>query len=389
MSDPPALADVVGVFDRLYPRALAESWDSVGLVCGDPARPVRRVLFAVDPVAVVVDEALEFGADLLVTHHPLYLRGTSTVAADTAKGRVVHRLIEGGCALFNAHTNADHAAPGVSDALGRALGLTDLEPVTALPAEPVDKLNVFVPPADAQRLIDALAAAGAGGIGAYERCAYTTEGAGTFRPLDGASPAIGEVGRIQVVEETRVEMVLPRRLRASVLRALLAAHPYEQPAFDLIETAPLPGSTGAGRIGRLARPMALRDLAAHVASALPATAVGVRAAGDPDRVVERVAVCGGAGDFLLEAVAASGADAYVTADLRHHRAGEALEDAALAGGPALLDATHWATEHPWLAEAAALLVAGLGGVGDTVGMRVSPTCTDPWSIQAPSARSPR
>lgn len=389
MSERPTLAEVISVFDGLYPRALAESWDSVGLVCGDPLRPVRRVLFAVDPVAAVVDEALAYRADLLVTHHPLYLRGTSTVAADSAKGRVVHRLIEGGCALFNAHTNADHATPGVSDALGRALGLADLQPVTALPAEPVDKLTVFVPHADSQRLIDALAAAGAGGVGLYERCAYTTEGTGTFRPLEGAHPAIGEVGRVEAVEETRVEMVLPRRLRASVLRALLAAHPYEEPAFDLIETAPLPGSTGAGRIGRLERPMPLREFVAHVASALPPTAVGVRAAGDPDRVIERVAVCGGAGDFLLGAVATGGADAYVTADLRHHRASEALEDAQLAGGPALLDATHWATEHPWLAEAAALLVAGLGGGGDTVGTRVSLTCTDPWSIQAPSARSTR
>jgi dinuclear metal center YbgI/SA1388 family protein len=389
VSETPTLAEVVGVFDRLYPRALAESWDSVGLMCGDPARPVSKVIFAVDPVDTVVDEALAYGADLLVTHHPLYLRGTSTVAADTAKGRVVHRLIEGGCALFNAHTNADHATPGVSDALGRALGLVDLEPVSALPAEPVDKLTVFVPHADAQALIDALASAGAGSIGAYERCAYTSEGAGTFRPLGGAHPAIGEVGRIEVVEETRVEMVLPRRLRAAVLRALLAAHPYEEPAFDLIETAALPGPTGSGRIGRLERPVPLREFAAQVASALPPTAVGVRAAGDPERVIERVAVCGGAGDFLLEAVAAGGADAYVTADLRHHRAAEALEDAALRGGPALLDATHWATEHPWLAEAAALLVAGLGAGGDNVGTRISMTCTDPWSIQAPSARSPR
>ncbi len=389
MSDAPALAEVVGALDRLYPRTLAEAWDSVGLVCGDPARPVRRVLFAVDPVAAVVDEALAYGADLLVTHHPLYLRGTSTVAADTAKGRVVHRLIEAGCALFNAHTNADHATPGVSDALGRVLGLVELSPVAGLPADPVDKLTVFVPPADAGRLVDALAAAGAGGIGAYDRCAYTSAGTGTFRPLAGASPAVGEVGRIEVVEETRVEMVLPRRLRSAVTQALLAAHPYEQPAFDLVETAALPGPTGGGRIGRLAAPMPLRAFAAHVAAALPPTAVGVRAAGDPDRLIERVAVCGGAGDFLLEAVAASGADAYVTADLRHHRAGEALEDAALAGGPALLDATHWATEHPWLGEAAALLVAALADAGDTVDTRVSMTCTDPWSIAAPSARSPR
>ena len=184
-------------------------------------------------------------------------------------------------------------------------------------------------------------------------------------------------------------MVLPRRLRAAVVGALLAAHPYEEPAFDLIETAALPGSGGAGRIGRLERPTPLREFAAQVASALPPTAVGVRAAGDPDRAIERVAVCGGAGDFLLEAVAASGADAYVTADLRHHRAGEALEDAALhVPGPARRDPLGHRVP-----------LAGRGGRparrrarptgGDTRGHVVSRTCTDPWSIQAPSAGAPR
>jgi putative NIF3 family GTP cyclohydrolase 1 type 2 len=248
------LADVVAIMEGLYPPSLAASWDAVGPVCGDPAQPVRRVLFAVDPVEVVVDEAIERGADLLVTHHPLFLRGTSSVAATTAKGRSVHRLIRAGVALHVAHTNADHANPGVSDALAAALGLVDTRPLDPLPAPPLDKVVTFVPEAHAEKLLDALAAAGAGEIGDYARCAWTTAGIGTFQPLPGASPAIGAVGDVTRVDETRIEMVLPRAVRDEVIRALRTAHTYEEPAFDILELASWPGDTGTGRVGELPTP---------------------------------------------------------------------------------------------------------------------------------------
>ena len=249
------LADVVAIMEGLYPPSLAASWDAVGLVCGDPAQPVNRILFAVDPVEVVVDEALSLGAELLVTHHPLFLHGTSSVAATTAKGRSVHRLIRAGIALHVAHTNADHANPGVSDALAGALGLVDTRPLDPLPAPPLDKVVTFVPEPNAEKLLDALAAAGAGEIGDYARCAWTAAGVGTFQPLVGANPTIGAVGEVTRVDEIRIEMVLPRASRADVVRALRAAHPYEEPAFDVFELASWPGDTGTGRVGELPTPM--------------------------------------------------------------------------------------------------------------------------------------
>ncbi|MCW2777041.1 MAG: cyclohydrolase 1 type 2 like protein [Frankiales bacterium] len=362
------LSDVVAVLDALYPPRLAESWDAVGLVCGDPDADVRRVLFAVDPVAAVVEEAVAWGADLLLTHHPLYLRGTTSVAATTPKGRVVHRLVTSGCALIVAHTNADNARPGVSDALADLFGLTDTTPLATSGASALDKLVASVPVADADRVLDALSAAGA--LGDDERVAPTTTGAGTPRPRGGAAPA----GEVAHVGETRLEVVLPRGRRDAVVRALRAAHPYEEPAFDVLELAAVAGETGTGRVGELPAPLPLREVLALAERVLPATSWGVRAAGDPDAVVTRLAVSGGAGDSLLRDAARSGAQAFLTSDLRHHPASEAPE------GLALLDAAHWATEWPWCGAAAELL-----GAATRLETRVSTLVTDPFCLSSRSA----
>jgi dinuclear metal center YbgI/SA1388 family protein len=288
----PPLREVVGVLDDLYAPALAEPWDAVGLVCGDPAAPVRRIVFAVDPVLTVAAEALGWGADLLVTHHPLFLTAVHGVPATTAKGALVHALIRGGTALHVAHTNADRADPGVSDALARALGVCDLHPLA--PAAPGSPL-------------------------------------------------------------------------------------------------------GVGRVGRLAEALPLARFVERAAAALPATAGGLRVAGDPTRTVRTVAVCGGSGDALLGAARAAGADVYLTADLRHHRAAEALEDArpgpggdgAADGGPALIDAAHWASEWPWLPVAARQVRDALAARGTTVDTHVSRFVTDPWTAHQPMSQEAR
>ena len=382
MTEVVTLADVVGVLDRLYDPRWAEDWDAVGMVTGDPAQPVRRVLLAVDPVQAVIDEAVAWEADLLVTHHPLLLRGVHSVDATHPKGRAVATLVRAGIALQVAHTNADVADPGVSDALAVALGLADLRPLRAAPTEPLDKLVTFVPAADADRVVDALAAAGAGRLGDYARCAFTSTGTGTFTPLPGASPTIGLVGQPEQVVETRVEMVLARHRRTDVGAARRAAHPYEEPAFDLLEQVALPGRRGTGRVGTWSGGT-LRDLAGRAAQVLPATAGGVRVGGDLSRPVRSVAVCGGAGDDLFDDVRAADVDAFVTADLRHHPASEALEH----GGPGLVDVSHWASEWPWLADCERLLRRGLGARADTVVTRVSTLVTDPWQSTSTTAPS--
>jgi dinuclear metal center YbgI/SA1388 family protein len=374
----PTLAEVLAVLDRLYDPAWAESWDAVGLVTGEPLQPVRRILFAVDPMRAVVDEAIDGEFDLLVTHHPLLLRGVNSVAATTPKGRVIHDLIRSGTALHVCHTNADNANPGVSDALAAALGLTDTRPLKAMPAEPMDKVVVYVPVDETQAMIDALAAAGAGRIGDYDRAAWTSTGEGTFRPLSGANPSIGQVGEIEVVPESRVEMVLPRNRRRAVVEALKAAHSYEEPAFDLLELASLPSRLGGGRIGVLAQPVPLKEFAQLVAGSLPRTEHGVRVSGDPERTIQTVAVVGGAGDSEFERVRAAGVDAYVTADLRHHPATEAR---AYDEGPALVDVAHWASEWPWLKDAERLLGTGLAEQGSTVDTHISTLCTDAWTLR--------
>jgi dinuclear metal center YbgI/SA1388 family protein len=267
----PTVADVVATLDARYPPSWAESWDRVGLVLGEPEAPVRRVLCVVDCVPETVAQAREVGADLIVAHHPLLLRGVSSVAPTTYKGRIVHQLIKGDIALFVAHTNADVANPGVSDALAARLGLHDLRPL---------------------------------------------------RP----------------------------------------AAPGDRPDGD---------GRGTGRIGRLPAPMTLAELTHHAARALPSTAWGVRAAGRPDRMIATVAVCGGAGDSFLADASAAGVDAYLTADLRHHPVSEHIAG----GGPALLDAAHWATERPWLDDLAAHLRAACG-----VEVVVSDLDTDPWTV---------
>jgi dinuclear metal center YbgI/SA1388 family protein len=369
----PPLREVLAVLDGLYDPRTAASWDAVGLVCGDPDAPVRRVLFAVDPVAAVAEEARVQGADLLVTHHPLFLRAVHGVPATTPKGRVVHRLLTGGCALLVAHTNADVARPGVSDALAAALGIPAGEPLAPDPGPALDKVVTFVPHAQATAVLDALAAAGAGAIGNYDRCAFTVEGTGTFRPLAGANPTIGQVGTVETVAETRLELVLPRARRAAVLAALRAAHPYEEPAFDVHELAAEPSSCGIGRICELPAAEPLSAFVERAVRGLPRTAGGVRVAGDPDRPVRRVAVCGGAGDSLFGAVRAADVDVYLTSDLRHHPASEAVEN----GGPALVDVAHWAGEWPWLQYAADALRAGVN-----VETNVSTLVTDPWTAHS-------
>jgi putative NIF3 family GTP cyclohydrolase 1 type 2 len=305
------------------------------------------------------------------------------VPADDPKGALVHRMIRSGTAHFVAHTNADVADPGVSDALADRLGLRDLQPLETQSDGPLAKLVVFVPQADAPRLIDALAAAGAGAIGDYDRCAWTSEGTGTFRPLPGAIPTIGAVGRIEQVAETRVEMVVPASRRHYVVAALRAAHPYQEPAFDLLAQVPMPTTRGTGRVGVLPAPLTLREFAAHAAAVLPATVWGVRAAGDPDRSVHTVAVCGGSGGSYAEQARRAGADAFLTADLKHHSTVEAVTERGV-DGMALVDAAHWATEAPWLDAVASRLGEQFG---TTVEVRVSRRVTDPWTLHANSPES--
>ncbi len=382
----PQLADVIAAVDEWYPQRDAESWDAVGLICGDPHESVDRVLLAIDVVPATVEQARALGAQLLLAHHPLFLTAVHGVPATHPKGLLVHRMIRAGTAAFVAHTNAEINPLGVSDALAQTFALRDVEPLEPVPEPALDKIAVFVPRAHVEQMIDALAAAGAGKLGNYDRCAFVADGTGTFRPGKGAEPAVGKVGDIVTVDEARVEMVLTPDRRNAVVAALRQAHPYEEPAFDLLSHTPISAGRGIGRVGTLPAKTTLADFTQLVARTLPATSWGVRAAGDPSQRIRRVAVLGGSGSSVIEAARSAGADVLLTADLRHHNAVEAVTQRTEGPPLALLDAAHWATEVPWLHVVAQRLHERFG---DTVDAVVSDIVTDPWALHVASSMTDR
>lgn len=366
---------VVDALEAAYPPALAESWDQVGLVCGDPDAKVTKVAFALDCTQEVAERAVAAGAQMLVVHHPLLLRGVHSVAANTPKGKVIHTLLAGGCALFAAHTNADSARPGVSDKLAELVGITPGRPIKPVTLDGTDRWGVHVPPSAAADLKKALFEAGAGAIGNYRECAFSLDGTGEFTPVEGADPTDGAVGEHYTADEVRIEFVARARDRRRIVEKLREAHPYEEPAFDVVQmadTGDLDKATGLGRIGELDEPMTLSEFTQQVANALPETAWGVRAAGDPEQIVRTVAVSSGSGDSFLADVTKLGVDVYVTSDLRHHPVDEHLR----AGGPAVIDTAHWASEFPWT-EQAESIVAPLSVDTEILHIR-----TDPWTISA-------
>lgn len=375
-----SIADVERMLTEHYPIGSAESWDRVGLVTGDRGDHVNGILLTVDVTDGVIDQAIDLGANLIIAHHPLLLRGINAVDPDHPKGRMVIELIRRRIGLITAHTNADIPVGGVADSLARALGLRDTRPLRTTPVSPYDMLITYVPTEHAATLLDALADAGAGLIGHYERCAYSSPGTGTFRPAAGADPYIGTVGEQEQVAEDRIEMVLDRNRRSQVLAALRAAHPYEEPAHQVIEVAAPADSgpvAGLGRVGTVEQ-QSLADFAARVRAALPETAGGVRVAGDPGRVINTVALQGGAGDDLLDVARRTGADVYLTSDLRHHPASEAI---AWPDAPALIDVSHWAAEWTWLPVLQQELNERLADAGaGELPVTVSEIRTDPWDF---------
>ncbi len=371
------VSDWLTLVDARHPEATAQSWDHVGLQVGAPDAPVDRVLVALDVTSTVVAEAAQVPNTLVLAHHPLLFRPLAALTPDTATGRVALAAAQGGVAVAAAHTNLDVATDGAgtSDPVVRALDLVDVGPLTTatVPAGDV-KLVTFVPHEHLDAVLDALAEAGTGTIGGYTHCSFTTPGTGRFRPGPDARPFVvagdGRDGPT-AVEEVRVEVVVPRARVDAARAALATAHPYEQVAVDVYLLADTTRPS-LGRRGRLPAPMPLGAVAARLRDALPAP--DLRLAGDPARVVDTVAVVGGAGDSMVDAALAAGVDLYVTGDLRHHVVLDALEQ-----GLALVDAGHHAVEVAALPHWIDLLRADAREQALTAAVVASAVSTRPWS----------
>jgi dinuclear metal center YbgI/SA1388 family protein len=329
--------DVHEVMSGWAPPAIAWDRDNVGLQYGDPKTRVRGILVALDPSRASVLEAGARGANLLVTHHPLLFRPLRSVTPTSAAGRCLEILIRRKIALYSAHTNLDFARGGTSFALAELLGLQD---VTFLEhSYRVErKIVTFVPAESAERVASAMAEAGAGVIGNYDHCSFRLGGTGTFRGNEASSPTVGRKGRLEHVQEVRLEMTAPSWNVDGVLRAMRRAHPYEEVACDVYPLENISNRFGMGVVGMLPRPARLSGFLAQVKRTLGTGAL--RWCGSPKVMVRKIAVCGGSGGDLLESAIRAGADLFLTADVKYH----AFQEAS--GRIALVDAGHYETEAP-------------------------------------------
>lgn len=364
-----SVGDIIDLLDRRYLPSWAEAWDNPGLQVGDRGARLGCVLVALDPTLDTIREAREREAQLLITHHPLVFEPLSRVDVGEPTAAAVAEALAGGVTVFACHTNADVASPGVSDALADRLGLGEpREPLRATGAGAKVKIVTFVPEEHAHALLEAMSLAGAGAIGEYDVCSFRAAGTGTFRPSAVADPTTGTKQVVNEVDEVRFEMLVPSGRTEAVVSALIAAHPYEEPAYEVIalESAGGAAGIGLGRIGELSSATDASGLAQRCREGLGADA---RLVGDPGRTVRRLAVCGGSGASLVGAAIAAGADALVTGDVKHHQALEAE-----AAGIAIIDAGHHGTEWPWVETLAAALSPPSGAFE----VAVAKTDTDPF-----------
>ena len=332
------IAQVVESLGLIAPFDKAAGWDPVGLQLGDPNRPASRVGVCHEVTEEVVASVEAHLVDLLVAYHPLLFRPTATLVAGTTPSGRAMRLLEAGIGLCVVHTAFDVADGGTADALAAALGLTDIVGFGPAWAEDSLRFVTFVPEATADAVAEAMSAAGAGRIGNYTGCSFRTHGVGTFDAPVGTDPVVGRRGERNQQQEVRLEMLAPRSARDAVAAAIVASHPYEEPAFDVVTVQS--NSAMVGRVGSLDGDRPLDTFAAEVSQVLGSP---VRQAGDGRSAVRRVAVLPGlGGDFIGQAVGA--ADVIVTGDVSHHRAREALDR-----GLAILDPGHAATERPGVA----------------------------------------
>lgn len=366
------VADWMALVDGRWPWASAQSWDHVGLQVGDPSDAVSRVVVGLDVTTAVVAEAAMQPGTLVLAHHPLLFRPLEALTPDTASGRTALAAARAGVAVAAAHTNLDIATDGTgtSDPVVTVLDLVDVAPLSTQASGDRVKIVTFVPLDHLDTVIDAVTATGAGTIGDYTRCTFATRGTATFRPGADTSPHLGTTEVDQAVDEWRLEVVVDRGGMARAMAALESVHPYEEVVIDLVPLIASPRPS-LGRIGRLRDPAPLATVARLLRDELPSP--HLRAAGNPDRLVEVIATVGGAGDSMVDDALAAGADCYVTGDLRHHVTLDAVAD-----GLALIDAGHHAVEHAAMAPWIDALEEERQRLGLTAPLVASAVDTQPW-----------
>jgi len=363
------LADFCSAMEAISPTALAQSWDNVELIAGDTQATLRRVLLCIDLTGDVIAEGIRDKADVILAYHPPILKPISSLRVPgTGTDAAVFRCIRSGIAVYSTHTSLDAAEGGTNDVIAHLCGIKTTEPLEYVdePKEAEVKVVVFVPGDVVETVADAMFDAGAGQIGDYSRCSYRSVGQGTSFGNETTDPAIGRRGKMEFVDEIRLEAIVPSRALSGVVGAIRRSHPYEEPAFDVYPLKPKP-VRGIGRCGKLPRPLTLVSLARRLKRATKAA--NVQIVGSADRTIERAVVVVGAAGSLPFRASLTAQDAIITGEIRHH---DAL--AIRRFGCSAIALGHWASERPALAPLAQRIEDALPGVAT----RVSEADRDPF-----------
>ncbi|MFA5252592.1 MAG: Nif3-like dinuclear metal center hexameric protein [Phycisphaerae bacterium] len=316
------IKDIADKIEKIVPLKLAQDWDNVGLLIGDPQQNIKNILLTIDITKDVLAEAKRSRTDLIISYHPVIWDGLRKINEDN----IVYDLIQAGIAVFSIHTALDAVIGGVNDGLAEIVGIVDGKPIGDYVESPQGnnyKLVVFVPAESAAKVSNAIFAAGAGAIGNYSNCGFTAEGTGTFLPLAGAKPAIGKKGKLEKVNEIRFETIVPTEKLDNCIAAMKKAHPYEEPAFDVFKLYNNQSKFGLGRIGKLNKPTQLNKILERIKRYTGARAFGI--VGNPKRLIKTAAVCAGSCGKIISSIIAAKADLYLTGELKHHQALAAQE----------------------------------------------------------------
>lgn len=336
--------DVQAALQQIAPESWAFSFDKVGLQIGDPDSPVTRICFSLDSSRDAAEYAANQHCQLLLSHHPLIFHPLNSLVTGSHVTDIAHFLIQNQIAFLGCHTNWDVAPGGINDSLANTLGLTNIAQFGQSVPQSQYKLVVFAPEGAVQPLIDQLSKVGCGIIGDYNRCAFLSEGHGTFLAGETTNPTVGRKGIPETVRETRLEMLCPAHVKSAAIRTLIQAHPYEEPAFDLIPLDPISGPK-LGRIGQLPSRYSVAELKSLIENQLDTHArIWLP---NQDSEIQSVAVIGGAAAGEWKSAQSAGAQAFVTGEVPQHIALEAAE-----AGLVMIEAGHYATEQPGVAELA-------------------------------------
>lgn len=338
--------DILDIMEKIAPSKLIDKWDNCGFQIGDINGSVKAIMLTLDVTEEVVQEAISKNVDLIISHHPILFNPISKITLNDTKGKMLYDIIKHDISVYSAHTNLDVCNGGVNDVLADILQLRNIKILSKLYEEKLYKLVVFVPKTHEERVRDAITESGGGWIGNYSHCTFNIKGFGTFMPRKGTNPFIGTEGKVEVVDEIRIETIVPESILDTVIDNMIRIHPYEEVAYDIYPLNNEGFGYGYGRIGDLQDVTTLSSFTKYVKEKLNCKSIKV--IGDVNKEIRKVAVCGGSGADFIKAASKKGADVLVTGDIKYHEA-----QLAISLGLSLIDANHYDTEKvilPYLKE---------------------------------------